>query len=201
MTVPVTRDNRPRRPRVDAATLWPGGIATAVVAGLVALVGVLVSRWLFNVPILAPQRAGTYGDVHTTGLVFAAAGAAIVATALLHILLLTTPRPLSFFEWIVGLATVVVVLYPFSTGAPIEQKVATAVVNLIIGICIGSLLTSVGARSIRSRTVVREYPVAPGEYPADPRGEYPARPRRYPPESDYPTRPYEPTDGDQGRYR
>ena len=48
---------RPRsdRPQVDAGRLWPGGIATAVVAGLVALVGVLVCRWLFGIPLLAPE--------------------------------------------------------------------------------------------------------------------------------------------------
>jgi hypothetical protein len=38
--------------------LWSGGVATAVVAGLVALVGVLVCRWVFNIPILAPRRDG-----------------------------------------------------------------------------------------------------------------------------------------------
>ena len=40
--------------RVDARQLWSGGAATAVVAALVALVGVLVCRWLFKIPILAP---------------------------------------------------------------------------------------------------------------------------------------------------
>jgi hypothetical protein len=80
MTVPDSRRNPPSHPKVDATQLWPGGIATAVVAGLVALVGVLACRWLLNVPILAPQRDGAYGDAHTTGVVLAAAGAALVAT-------------------------------------------------------------------------------------------------------------------------
>ncbi len=70
------------RPQVDARMLWSGGVATAVVAGLIALVGVLVSRWLFNIPILAPKRYGAYGDAHTTTLVLVAAGAALVATLL-----------------------------------------------------------------------------------------------------------------------
>ena len=64
---------RPSRPQVDAGKLWPGGIATAVVAALVALVGVLVCRWLFGIPLLAPKSDGAYGDVHTTGLVLIAA--------------------------------------------------------------------------------------------------------------------------------
>ncbi len=63
-----------------AGRLWAGRAATAIVAGLVALVGVLVCRWLFNVPILAPQGEGVYGDAATTNFVLAAAGAAFLAT-------------------------------------------------------------------------------------------------------------------------
>jgi Family of unknown function (DUF6069) len=140
---------RPTRPQVDAGKLWPGGIATAVVAGLVALVGVLVCRWLFGIPLLAPKSDGAYGDVHTTALVLLAAAAALVATALAHLLLLSTPRPLTFFGWIIGLATVLAVLLPFSTSAPLTAKIATAVVDLFLGVAIGSLISGVAARSVR----------------------------------------------------
>jgi len=133
-------------------------VATALVAGLIALVGVLACRWLFNIPMLAPSREGAYGDVHTTTIVLGAAAAALVATALLHALLLATPRPLVFFGWIVALATLVVVLFPFSTSAPLSQKIATAAVDLVIGIAIGSLLSGVGRRAIRIRPVVPDYP-------------------------------------------
>jgi len=134
---------------VDASRLWPGGIATAVVAALIALVGVLVCRWLFDIPLLAPKRDGAYGDAHTTGLVLAAAAAALIATALMHLLLISTPRPLAFFSWIIGLATVLAVLFPFSTTAPLTAKFATAIVDLVLGIAIGSLTNSVAARSVR----------------------------------------------------
>jgi len=140
---------RPTRPQVDAGKLWPGGVATAVVAGLVALVGVLVCRWLFGIPLLAPKSDGAYGDVHTTDLVLLAAAAALIATALAHLLLLSTPRPLTFFGWIIGLATVLAVLLPFSTAAPLTAKVATAVVDLVLGVAIGSLISGVAARSVR----------------------------------------------------
>ena len=39
---------RPTRPDVDAGRLWAGGAATAVVAGLVGVVGVLVAEGLLD---------------------------------------------------------------------------------------------------------------------------------------------------------
>jgi Family of unknown function (DUF6069) len=151
---------RPRtpRPQVDAGRLWSGGIATAVVAGLIALVGVLVCRWLFGIPLLAPKQDGAYGDAHTTALVLLAAAAALIATALVHLLLLGTPRPLTFFGWIIGLATVLAVLVPFSTTAPLTAKVATGVVDLVIGVAIGTLLSGVAARSVRLPAAGSPYP-------------------------------------------
>ena len=189
----------PPRPKVDAGQLWPGGVATAIVAALVALVGILVCRWLFSIPLLSPRQDGAYGDAHTTGYVLAAAVAALIATGILYLLLLSTPRPMTFFTWIVALATIVMVLFPFSTGAPLSQKVATAGVDLVIGFAIGSLFNGVGARSIRRRTsagggYARTAPAngRPSSYPE--RGEYPMR-DGYPARGDYPTREY-PTRGE-----
>jgi Family of unknown function (DUF6069) len=163
MTTPVSRPEKPPPERrsssgrtVDARQLWSGGAATAVVAALIALVGILVCRWLFNVPILAPRRDGAWGDASTAGYAIAAA-AALVATAIMHLLLIATPRPQSFFAWIIGLATVIAVVYPFSTTAPLSQKVATAVINLVLGAAIGSLVNGTAARVIRRRTITGGY--------------------------------------------
>ena len=41
------------------------------------------------------------------------------------------------------------VLVPFSTTAPLTVKAATAVVDLILGVAIGSLISGVAARSVR----------------------------------------------------
>jgi hypothetical protein len=186
------------RPKVDARAVWAGGVATAVVAGLVALAGVLICRWILNIYILAPQRLGVYGDIHTTDLVLAAAAAALVATALAHLLMVSTPRPVSFLSWIIGLATLIIVIFPFSTSAPLTQKAATAVVDLAIGIAIGSLLSGVCARAISYPT----YP-PPSQYPGGqyPGGQYPGG--QYPGPStqrqDYPrTQAWD--DRDRGRY-
>jgi len=172
---------RRARPTVDAGQLWAGGAATAVVAGLIALVGVLVSRWLFNIPILAPKHDGAYGNAHTTTLILVSALAALVATLLAHLLLLSTPRPMLFFGWIVALVTLVMVIFPFSTDAPLEEKIATAVVYLVIGVAIGTLISGVAARAVRRRRV-----------PSAPPGGYP--PQAYPgqayPGQTYPGRDY-----------
>jgi hypothetical protein len=145
-------------------------VATAVVAALIALAGVLISRWLLTVPILAPRQDGAWGNVSTGMYVLAAAGAALAATAIMHLLLLTTPRPQVFFGWIIALATLVAVVFPFSTTAPTAQKVATAVVNLVLGIAIGTLTAQVAARAVRRRRSSRGYQSnpPPSRTPGDP---------------------------------
>jgi Family of unknown function (DUF6069) len=160
MTRPIVPEGGRRRAGVgvDARRLWSGGVASAVVAGLVALVGVLVSRWLFKLPVLAPRRDGAYGDIRTTALVLLAVAAALVATGLVHLLMLGTPRPLMFFGWIVGLLTTLVVVFPFSTTAPLDAKIATALVDLVLGIVIGTLVGSAAARSTRTVVPTDEYP-------------------------------------------
>jgi hypothetical protein len=138
--------------RVDSRKLWSGGVASAAVAALAALAGVLVARWLFGLPVLAPASDGTYGDVRTTALVLVAAASALVATGLVHLLMMSTPRPFLFFGWIVALVTTLAVVYPFSTTAPLGAKVATAAVALGIGAMIGTLVGGAAARSTAHAT-------------------------------------------------
>jgi hypothetical protein len=146
-------------PSVNARTLWAGGAATAVVVALVALVGVVVFRGLFDIHVLAPEGEGVWGDASTVQLMIAAAAAALLATGLIHLLLISTPRALAFFAWIIGLATVVAAVAPFATDADLDSKVATAVINAVVGIAILSLITGV-ARS----AIVRRAGRTSGEY-------------------------------------
>jgi hypothetical protein len=146
------------RVRPDPAQFWAGAAATAVVAALIALVGILVARWALGIPILAPTGDGAWGNAHTGEYVLLAALVALIAAGVLYLLELGAPAPRVFFGWIVGLATLAAVVYPFSTSAPLEQKAATAIVNLILGVAIASLLSAVSARAIRiSRTVPPTY--------------------------------------------
>jgi hypothetical protein len=162
MTYPASpNDAAPNRVRPDSSQFWAGGVATAVVAALIALVGILVCRWALGIPILAPANDGNWGDAHTGEYVLVAACVALVATGLLYLLVVATPEPGTFFRWIMGLATLAVVVYPFSTSAPLEQKAATAIVNLVLGVAITSLLTGVASRAIR-RSGPPVQPVQPG---------------------------------------
>ena len=131
---------------VDAGRLWAGGAATAIVAALVSIVGLLVAR-VFDVETLRPFEGSTFETPGARYAVAAVAGA-LVATGLMHLLVLSTPRPQSFFTWIVLLATAVAALVPFLRDATMETQVATALINVAVGICIGSLVSSVAARSI-----------------------------------------------------
>jgi Family of unknown function (DUF6069) len=148
---PSAQDGRDagERSRVDANRLWTGGVATAVVAALVAVVGVMIARGLFQVPVLAPTEDGTLGNANTARLALVAAGAALVATGLMHLLLLFIPRPWQFFTWIISLAILAAVLVPFSTDAGVATKVATAAINLAIGLAIGSLVWGVASSAVR----------------------------------------------------
>jgi hypothetical protein len=59
---------------------------------------------------------------------------------------------MTFFGWIVALVTVVFVIFPFRTGAPLSEEVATAALYLVLGIAIGTLLSGVGERATRGRS-------------------------------------------------
>jgi hypothetical protein len=204
------------RVQLDAARFWAGAGATAVVAALIALVGILISRWTLNIPILAPTGDGAWGSAHTAEYVLVAALITVVAAGLLYLLMIGTPQPTIFFGWIMGLATLAAVVYPFSTSAPLEQKAATAIVDLVLGIAIWSLLTAVAARAIR-----RPVPPSPyrdgagydprqGYVPGQGRGPaqgYPPQnqpPQNYPPQARgaRPTQPINVSpDGDPRRYQ
>ncbi|KAF0849356.1 DUF6069 family protein [Nocardia caishijiensis] len=137
----------PQEPKVNVGKLWAGGIGTAVVAALLAVVAIMLVRGVLGIAILSPEGAGAYGTVSTTSYAVAAAGAALLATALLMVLLLAMPSPMTFFTWICLLLTAVAVILPFTFVADIEAKIATAVINLVLGLCITTMLSSVGTAS------------------------------------------------------
>lgn len=145
------------RSAVNAGRLWAGGAATAVVAALITLVGILVGRGLFDVAVLAPQGAGLWGDADTFWYALGAALLSLVATGLMHLLLLFTPRPMLFFGWVIMLATVIAMLAPFVSDNDLGARMFTAGLNLVLGVAIGSL-TAGSARVAVRPTAARPYP-------------------------------------------
>ena len=137
-------------PSLDAGRLWAGGAATAVVAALIAVVGVLIGAGVFGLTLLGPPEMVGFWNTLTGNWAIFAAIAALVATAILHLLLVTTPRPMAFFSWILGLATVAAVALPFAAGIPLDGAVASAIIYAVIGIAILSILSRVAAMAYRA---------------------------------------------------
>ena len=136
------------RTEVAAGRLWAGGVATACVAALVAAVGVLLFSSVLDIrlvrlPLLLPITDSLALNYAATAFVLA-----LAATGLAHLLVVTTPRPRVFFGWIVGLVTVAAMVMPFAFDASVAAKISTALINMIIGIAIASLLTAVLSRTV-----------------------------------------------------
>lgn len=169
------------RRRVDPLRIWAGGVATALVAGGVGFVGVLVIRALFRVPGLH-RLSSEYYQFDQLSLAITAAAAALLATALLHLLMVGTPRAPTFFAWIMALFVVATILQEMLGGAGWFSKLLFSALYLVIGLAITSLLTGVG------KTAVKYVPVRPEpDYRDD------QRYNRQPSWDDQPTRRFPPS--------
>jgi hypothetical protein len=99
-----------------------------------------------NVP--AAPHSAAFATQPTVILCLVAAGAALAATGLAHILMVSTPRPLAYLGWIVGLATAAATVLPLAGGAPLAVTAATGVIHLVIGLAIGSLVAGAAAGAV-----------------------------------------------------
>lgn len=143
---PPVSQPAPVRTEVNAGRLWAGGVAAAVVAALIGLVGVLVARAVFQ---LSPKSSSAFGDDATVQLCVVAALAALMATGIAHLLLVSTPSPLSYFGWIAGLLTVAAVVVPFLGSGSLVVRLSEAVIHLVIGIAIGGLVSNAAGSASR----------------------------------------------------
>jgi hypothetical protein len=141
---------RPAGPSVDAGRYWAGVVATALVAALIGLVGVVIVDQILKIDLVVRDALGT----GSTGAAFVVGGviAAVVAGGLLHLLVVTTPRPGAFFGWIMFLATLTAALLPLTWTSVLESAIASGIVNALMGIAIWSLLLGVLHRTLRPGT-------------------------------------------------
>lgn len=140
-----------QRLRLDAGRYWGGALATVLVCALIGL-----AAW-FVIQEVAGQELDNppFGDSAAASWAIAGALFALLGAVLLHLLVLTTPRPASFFGWIVALATIILAALPFAGGDIDVSTVLTAVVWLVLGVAVWSLLTGVLSRTVVRETVVR----------------------------------------------
>jgi hypothetical protein len=139
-------DQRPRP--VDTRALWNGGLATAAVAATAAAGGTAAARRLLSLPVLLLTPFGVRGYAPVGLFALVAATAALAVTALAHVLVLFAPAPLVFVAWMVALVTALAAVWPFATDAPAGAKWATAALDLLVGVCVGTLATGAGARAM-----------------------------------------------------
>jgi hypothetical protein len=133
-------------------------VATALVAGGVAFVGVMVIHALFRVPGLRRVGGEDY-PFDKLSLAITAAAVALLATGLLHLLMVSTPRAGTFFAWIIGILVVAVIVQELLGGGSWLSKLLFSALYLVIGVAIASLLAGV------ARTAVKYVSAEP-----DPRG-------------------------------
>jgi Family of unknown function (DUF6069) len=144
----ISRYPRRTRVSVDAAKLWGGGVATGCVAALVAVAGVLICEGVIDIDLVRPalllDSMGSFlGDYALTAFILA-----LVATGVAHALVLATPRPSTFFGWLMALAMVCGAAAPFAIGSELSSQMATACINTALGICVWSLLSAVMSRTV-----------------------------------------------------
>ncbi len=142
------RPARPADPSVDAGRFWAGVVATALVAALVGLVGVVIVDQILSIELAVQDLFGT----NSTGAAYVVGAAvfAVLAGGLLHLLVVTTPKPKAFFGWIMFLATLTAALLPLTWTDELESSISAGIVNALIGIAIWSLLLGVLSRTLRA---------------------------------------------------
>ncbi|MFF2270193.1 hypothetical protein ACFVTZ_18175 [Cellulosimicrobium cellulans] len=139
----------PADPRlaVEAGRFWAGAAATALVAALIGLLGVIIFERIFSITLVPPP------DLFGTSsrqAAWAIDGAilAVLAAGVLHLLILSTPRPRAFFGWIMALVIVVIAVLPFAWSSDVTAAALSGLINLLIGIAVWSLLAGVAGRTI-----------------------------------------------------
>ncbi|WP_285107149.1 DUF6069 family protein [Promicromonospora sp. MEB111] len=148
---PVTTGTENPRLGLEVGRYWAGALATMLVAALIGLAASFILEEVLNLEI-QPQA-----DLLSTGsdlMAWVVAGAlfALLAAIVLYLLVLSTPRPRAFFGWVVALATVILAMVPFAGQADLVPAVLAAIVWVIIGSAVYSLLTGTLSRTVVRRT-------------------------------------------------
>ena len=133
---------------LNPARFWAGTAAAAVVA---AVVGALIARGLFNLPVVASRSQGGSGDARTAAYAIAAASVTALAAVLMHLLTIGVAEPRRYFVWIMTLVTVIAMIIPLTLDDPLSVKIATTLVILTIGTVTTGIVHSTAIATCRPR--------------------------------------------------
>jgi cellulose synthase/poly-beta-1,6-N-acetylglucosamine synthase-like glycosyltransferase len=125
-------------------------MATALVAGLVSVLGFELSHAVFGVDIVGPRGGSDFADTTVFRLTVSATAGTVIAGVLVQVLLYLAARPLLYFGWIMVLVTAILVVWPFTTAAGTLAKVATSAVHFAIGVAVATLASTAARNSVRS---------------------------------------------------
>ncbi|GAB3920181.1 hypothetical protein GCM10011575_35240 [Microlunatus endophyticus] len=167
------------RLRVDPVRIWVGGVATAIVAAAISWAGVVAARTIFAVPSVNRLGGGEV-DIHANALAAATALFALVATALLHLLLVSTTQARRYFAWIVGLFVVGMIVEEMLVHSGWLPGLLTSAVYLIAGGVVAVMLSGIG------RAAIRYLPDRPDNQPGHPGSRYHSYPDEEPPDRGFP---------------
>jgi hypothetical protein len=140
---------------VEVHRLWTGGVVGAVIVSGLAIVGLLVVCGMLHYPLLSIRGSDAVRHASMLGYAAGAGLAALLATAAMHFLLVTTPRPRWFFGWLAGVGTAIMVLLPLGLAQELPARLATATVNLVLGLAIVGVVRNTAA-SLRTGVVPQQ---------------------------------------------
>jgi hypothetical protein len=149
---PATASTEDPRLGLEVGRYWAGALATVIVCALIGLVAAFLLTDVFDLELQPPPDMFGSGSTIVAWTVVGGLFA-LVAAIVLHLLVMSTPRPRTFFGWIVGLATVIFAALPFAGDFEVVPATLSALVWIVIGIATWSLLTGVLGRTLVRRQV------------------------------------------------
>ncbi|MFW0790962.1 DUF6069 family protein [Gordonia sp. CPCC 205333] len=145
---PGQPSRKPAAPSINPTLFIGGVIMTGIVTGLAAWLGAWILRTIAE-KINETGKLGVWNPLARDEYWFAVAAflCALAAAALWYVLQIVTPSPDQFYSWTVGLLLAAAVIIPLLLSQGWEVGIATAIIHLVIGLPILTLIPTVGRKS------------------------------------------------------
>jgi hypothetical protein len=139
---------------LDTGHFLTAGLAVSAVAGAAGWLVFLIGDAFSSGAIKAPVQPGATEMVTLTGESVFRTGfvAGVVGTAVLWLLLALVPTPTKFFGWMGVLVTLACAVIPFSYHVTTQSKIWLAIINLVIGLVVVTLLIGVVPKVTRPKS-------------------------------------------------